>query len=710
MTSARRSRRKLGVGIACVALASFCVLAACSSTKETTPGQLVVAIDTDMALPDEVDTIELVVTVEGNTLFDNPMPVGVGADAQPIPATLTLVAGPDPSVPATIRVIGWKNGVPRTLRQVTSTVPTDRVATLRMPVQWLCDGTAQAASGADGGMGAESTCPDGTACQAGTCVPEALDSAGLPTYEPGSVFGGGSAPSSKGTTSGTCFDTINCMIGGSVATPGDPTTCTVPIPADTSNVNIALQVANGGICDTTGETCFVPLDGDSVEGWTVADGVAALPPAVCDKLRTGLVQAVVVSTSCPTKTASTPPCGAWSSVTQAPDSSVAAAVSALDGSAPPSPTLLSSLVPNGGASSVCCPLLDDGSKLYTCLCDNVGPPRIVSVDPSSGATTAVGTFSPHSARSSPYAAAVASTRAGSQFYWLDRTSDDAGGSICPVNQTPLAAGGTSSVLTTVSGDVYDGIDNLLADPNDLYTLADHVTGAAPTIQLLRIDRTAGTVTALDTGGASGILQPAEDPNAVYVVVDTDESYGDGGPWSINSQVVAFPKSATTRSLLQQVTVQTSDQAYGGIIGLRDDGTSLFALCESGKGADGTVEARVYTIDTSDAGPTGQSVWPPGSYLYDDTFDPSITSMSFLGAVDGALLLERDVTPPADAGVGASVTESSILVIPSGGGTPRIVASFQGDRPLAIRAPTFSPDTFWLNLSGRVFRLPAAALR
>jgi hypothetical protein len=94
-----------------------------------------------MALPEQIDTIELQVTVNGTTLLDYPMPVGTDGDAQPIPATLTLVAGPDPSVPATIRVIGIRNGIPRTLRQVITTVPADRVAPLRMPVQWLCAGT-----------------------------------------------------------------------------------------------------------------------------------------------------------------------------------------------------------------------------------------------------------------------------------------------------------------------------------------------------------------------------------------------------------------------------------------------------------------------------------------------------------------------------------------------------------------------------------------
>src|SRR5215471_826406 len=126
------------------------LLAVAACTSETkSPGQLVVAVSTDMALPEQVDTIQLQVIVNGTTLLDNPMPTGAGDDAQPIPATLTLVAGPDPSVPATIRVIGLRSGVARTLRQAITTVPTEGTALLRMPVQWLCDGTTHPVKGAN---------------------------------------------------------------------------------------------------------------------------------------------------------------------------------------------------------------------------------------------------------------------------------------------------------------------------------------------------------------------------------------------------------------------------------------------------------------------------------------------------------------------------------------------------------------------------------
>ena len=69
--------------------------------------------------------------------------------------------------------------------------------------------------------------------------------------------------------------------------------CTVAMPSGGAGVNVGLRVADDGICDTTGTTCFVPLDGSSAEGWTEQDGRIALPPAVCAKLQSGLIAGVM---------------------------------------------------------------------------------------------------------------------------------------------------------------------------------------------------------------------------------------------------------------------------------------------------------------------------------------------------------------------------------------------------------------------------------
>ena len=93
--------------------------------------------------------------------------------------------------------------------------------------------------------------------------------------------------------------------------------------------------------------------------------------------------------------------------------------------------------------------------------------------------------------------------------------------------------------------------------------------------------------------------------------------------------------------------------------------------------------------------------------------PRLRTLRLLGAVDGAVLLVRSVTPQVDGGASSpgSASESSVLAIPASGGAPRIVASFLRDTPIfEVQAPTFTGDVFWLNQGGRVFRLPGAALR
>jgi hypothetical protein len=685
-------------------LTSVCALSACSQQQQqTTPGQIVVAIDTDMALPDQIDNIEVQVSVEGTTLLDYLMPVGAGVDTQPIPATLTLVAGPDPAVPATVRVLGWKNGLARTLRQAVTTVPSDRVATLRMPVQWLCDGTAVPVAGSDGGTVYQSQCGPDFTCQAGQCVPSKVMPATLADYDAGAVFGGGAAPLGKGETTGTCFDTIACLVAGMLEVPDDQ--CTVAMPAGAgANVNVGLRVANDGICDTTGTTCFVPLDGDSDEGWTAQNGRIALPPPVCTKLRTGLVVGVVVSTSCPTKTDADPPCGPWSSVSLAMD---AAPASVAPDATLPTPTLVSTLAPAGGQTVACCPLMADSHALYTCLCDGSdagSPPQVMSIDPSSGDSKLVASFTPMHARAQ-YETVFVDNGGEGEVYWIDRTASGDAGETCPVNYTPVAASGAleggAGTLAVVNGDVYDQAD-LLADATNLYALADNVSGLAPgayPVQLMRIDRMSGAVTPFDTTGATPVLQFTQDASSIYVGVDTDVSLGDAGVERI-SRIIQLPKAGGAATTIATHTLTTSDPNHGGFIGLQDDGTSLFALYEQSPAADGTVDTQVTRIDSSDAA---------SSVLYEEQVDSSVARLRLLGAVNGAVVVVRDVTKDTEAG--APESESAVIIIPSGGETPRIAASFQADTPIfGLQTPAFTSDSFWLNASGRVFRLPAAALQ
>jgi hypothetical protein len=188
-----------------------------------------------------------------------------------------------------------------------------------MPIQWLCDGTAKQT----GPFTVESTCGAGQSCVGGTCVDSKVDSSKLPSYSAPDVFGGGT-----GAGDGACFDTLGCFAkGSSVALTADGG-CSIAKPEGGGDVSIGLVKAPGtdGICGP--EACIIPLDADGEGGWTEQNGLIVLPQAVCDKVGSGDVKALAVTTACAQKTSALPPCGAWSSVTTTPATTDAGAPSA----------------------------------------------------------------------------------------------------------------------------------------------------------------------------------------------------------------------------------------------------------------------------------------------------------------------------------------------------------------------------------------------
>jgi hypothetical protein len=277
---------------------------ACTTSK----GELVVSVQTDMDLPKDIDEIYLEVSAHGMVYLGSQYRVGKGE--QQIPATMGVLAGANPADPVRIRLMGRKAGHIRVLREVVTTVPGDRIATLRMPIQWLCDGQATE-DPANPNTSAASTCPDGQTCIAGSCQPAKVESAKLPDYDPTQIFGGASAPGSGGE----CLDTVGCFASGAAA-PVDMATCSIPKPAGGMGINVALvQGPDGaGICGPG--ACLLPLDANATDGtgWIgTPDGRILLPPAACDRMAKGLIGSVAVTTACHTKTQAIPTCGPWSS-------------------------------------------------------------------------------------------------------------------------------------------------------------------------------------------------------------------------------------------------------------------------------------------------------------------------------------------------------------------------------------------------------------
>ncbi|MDB4992984.1 MAG: putative rane protein [Myxococcaceae bacterium] len=352
--------------LACaIALAS-----GCSSDKKTS-GELIVAIQTDMSLPKDVDQVRIDVRSFGNVVFKNTYPVGAGGLR--IPATLGVLPGADARALITIRVIAFQRGKPRMLREVVTTVPESRLGTLRLPIQWLSDGSATQPDPTNE-EDIRSSCNDGNTDIAGECVPWDIDSSTLPDYKAEDVFGGGK----EDGTGGSCFDTLDC-IGAGAHVEIDAATCTATllpgVGADPSKVNfgLVLPLGSDGVCDA--RQCYVPLDASSNSGWTTTSGAGAitsakLPKKVCDKLATGAISDVSVSSKCASKLPGVPTCGPWSSVSGGGGTG-GGGITADSGVGPPtcSDPVCKTTPATGDKPSLCdCSQTCDGTR-YALVCD-----------------------------------------------------------------------------------------------------------------------------------------------------------------------------------------------------------------------------------------------------------------------------------------------------------------------------------------------------
>lgn len=287
------------------------------------------ALQSDMPLPKDIDRLSIEVLVRG--VRQHWSEHLLGPTQLQLPGTLALVAGSDPSSPVTVRVAAWQRTRLRLVRDVVTTVPTDRIALLQVTLEWLCDGMAR--EGALPGT-VQSTCPDGETCIGGECLSNVVDSSKLPDYQPGKVYGDGGTPAS-----GACFDVLGCFESASIVPIVDRATCVIDRPSGGLGANVAMVLAPSSDGTCSKGACLVPLDGFSDTGWTAVGDRLQLPPAVCKRIDAGRVAGIAVTTACPTKTASFPICGPGSSVPggSSPDGGIvveAGDTAAIDGPGP----------------------------------------------------------------------------------------------------------------------------------------------------------------------------------------------------------------------------------------------------------------------------------------------------------------------------------------------------------------------------------------
>lgn len=324
-TRARRFLRVSG-GVAAL-LAVF----ACSSESSST-GAIMLAVSTNMQAPKDIDAVGLRITSDGVPIFDDTRQVAPDGEVR-FPATLAILASANPRAVVKIRLVAFRGGEGRILRDAVTTVPRDRVALLRLPIQWVNDGSASGDTLIPlAQMRSICTNPDETSID-GRCQSALIDVDALPSYDEREVFGGGT--SSRGD--GACFDTRACF-AAPMALALDPAACTVLRPAGigAERFNLAIMLPPGTDGECTDAGCVIPLDADSASGFLPADvpnpdgtTTLKLPEGVCARIAEGKATGIAASFTCEPKRETTPPCGVASAVQGSP------IVPLVDGGAPP---------------------------------------------------------------------------------------------------------------------------------------------------------------------------------------------------------------------------------------------------------------------------------------------------------------------------------------------------------------------------------------
>jgi hypothetical protein len=296
--------RSFALGLA-VALAL--PVAACGSKK---PAGLMLAITTDLTMTKDLDEVGVYVLADGRPLLTQSYAIGPGVR---LPSTLAIAPPINPPSLIRVRVVGYKGGNGRILREASTTVPTERLGVLPLPLRWIDDGSALGTEldfQLNPYASARAKCPDGQTANLGACVDALVPEAKLADYDPAAIFGGGS------DGAGSCFPVATCFATRTAVVVDEPT-CTFTKTGAAGQADFNVAVVTNGDGDVQGSDALVALDQGSE--WTVTGDVVTLPKALCTAPVRSRWKSIVVSAACgagasapgSVKTARFPACGAY---------------------------------------------------------------------------------------------------------------------------------------------------------------------------------------------------------------------------------------------------------------------------------------------------------------------------------------------------------------------------------------------------------------
>ncbi len=347
-----RKLRRLAIALSSAAALSI----ACGSTKNQ--GSLVLALETDVAVPQNVDGIGIAVSVDNQIKYSQLFSIDIKREQQglgrvvKLPATIAVLEATTGSPAVQVRAVAFLRGEARIVRDVISTVPHGRTALLRLPLAYLAyedgvTGTIPAQSfqslpdlAAPARMGtihlSDTTTGTGAATDIiekissrcsrmnltnvdGECVDPTIDSATLPDYVEKDLFENGITAEGFANPE-PCFDVGTCFAASATTTTQDLQRnngeCKVKLVGAAADLNVAMLLDAASADEQTGfpvdsATYVIPMSRDDAHGFRPdeAAGLVHLPKGVCE--RAAVVKMVLAHRAgCPQKTPLLPIAGA----------------------------------------------------------------------------------------------------------------------------------------------------------------------------------------------------------------------------------------------------------------------------------------------------------------------------------------------------------------------------------------------------------------